>query len=120
MVAGYALRLRLDATFMGPCVRCLGEAKIVLSLDVREVDQAADGEDEADLDCPYLDGGILDVSAWASDAVSLAFPPQPLCEEGCGGLCPVCGERLAPGEPGHPHARPKDSRMSALDGIEFE
>ena len=119
-VAGYALRLRTRAAFTGPCVRCLGEARIELEIDSREVDQAADAEEEVDLDCPYLDSGILDVSRWASDAIALAFPTQPLCEEGCGGLCPACGERLAPGEPAHAHARAKDPRLSALDDIEFD
>lgn len=119
-VSGYALRLRLSASYSGPCVRCLAESRIELEIDAREVDQAADAESEVDLDCPYLDGDLLDVSRWASDSVALAFPAQPLCEDGCGGLCPTCGERVAPDEEPHSHVSGGDPRMSALGEIEFE
>ncbi len=119
-VAGYALRLRFQTSFIGPCVRCLGDARIGLTLDVREVDQGADADSDVDLDCPYLSGDLLDVSRWAGDSVALAFPAQPLCEEGCGGICPTCGERIAAGEEPHAHASQGDPRMSALGEIEFE
>lgn len=119
-VNGYALRLRFQASYEGPCVRCLGSAQTDLDLDVREVDQEAGADSEVDLDCPYLDSDLLDVGRWASDSAALAFPAQPLCEEGCGGICPACGERVAPGEEPHRHSIQGDPRMSALGDIEFE
>lgn len=119
-VGGYALRLRFETSFVGPCVRCLGEARMNLTLDVREVDQLADADSDVDLDCPYLSSDLLDVSKWAGDSVALAFPAQPLCEEGCGGICPTCGERIAAGDESHSHAPEGDPRMSALGEIEFE
>lgn len=117
---GWALRLRYEVCFRGPCVRCLGEARVDLAIDSREVDQRSDTDDDSDLECPYLDRGVLDVSHWATDAVALDFPTQPLCSMDCGGICPVCGERLFEGEETHPHARVRDPRMADLDQIEFD
>ena len=43
------------------------------------------------------------------EAISLQEPIAPLCEPGCPGLCPECGERL---EPGHGHGDgPIDPRL---------
>ena len=114
------MRLRFQTNLEGPCARCLTEAEVPLEIDVREVDQQSDDDAGSDLESPYLDQGMLDTSHWATDAVALCFPPTPLCDRDCAGICPACGERLAPGEEPHPHARAKDPRMSALDDLEFD
>lgn len=119
-VNGWAMRLRFRADLTGPCIRCLADAEVVLDLDLREVDQLSDQAAGSDLECPYLEKGLLDVSHWATDAVTLAFPPQPLCDPDCAGICPACGERLEPGQEPHPHSRSKDPRMSALDDLRFD
>jgi uncharacterized protein len=40
---GYALRLRLQATLHGPCMRCLQDAQPSVSVDAREVDRPEAG-----------------------------------------------------------------------------
>jgi uncharacterized protein len=95
-VSGYALRLRFAASVTGACMRCVEAATPVISVDAREVDQPGDAEE---LHSPYVDGGLLDLAAWARDALVLAMPAQILCREDCEGLCAVCGERLEGADP---------------------
>src|SRR5207248_8506543 len=64
--SGYALRLRFEATLTGPCMRCLQAAAPTFAVDAREVSQP-NGEGE-ELTSPYVDGGVLDLRAWARDA----------------------------------------------------
>src|SRR5271170_7723470 len=97
---GYSLRLRLTAALSGPCMRCLGQAEPVFSVDAREVDQPGGGEE---LSSPYLQGEVLDLAAWARDAFALALPATVLCRPDCAGLCPVCAIDLNEAGPDHHH-----------------
>jgi uncharacterized protein len=99
---GYALRLRFEATLSGPCMRCLEPAAPSFVVDVREVSQPPDprapraaaggrgrgrpsGEDD-ELSSPYVEHGVLDLRAWARDALALSVPSSLLCREDCAGL----------------------------------
>jgi uncharacterized protein len=114
---GYSLRLRFEAALTGPCMRCLDPAAPVLEVDAREVDLPGGGEE---LDSPYVVDEVLDVSAWARDALALALGgEQVLCRENCGGLCPECGEKLAPGEE-HEHERAPDPRWAKLRELKLD
>jgi uncharacterized protein len=115
---GYALRLRFDARLEGPCMRCLEPADQTFSADAREVSQP-DGEDE-ELTSPYVVGQVLDLQAWARDALALALPQQLLCREDCAGLCPVCGIDLNTAGPGHAHEREPDPRWAKLSELRFD
>jgi uncharacterized protein len=77
----------IRAPWSGPCRRCLGEASGEVTARVREVyEPSSDGEETYP-----LDGSQVDLAPLVRDAVLLGLPPAPLCEEGCLGLCPVCG-----------------------------
>ena len=89
--SGYALRLRFEATLSGPCMRCLEAASPVFEVDAREVSQPGEGEE---LESPYVHAGILDLRAWARDALALALPATLLCRPECAGLCAICGADL--------------------------
>ncbi len=115
--AGYSLRLRFTATVSGPCMRCLGPAAPSFDIDAREVSQPGDGDD---LTSPYLDRGVLDLRAWARDALALALPGALVCREDCPGLCQVCGVRLEEAGPDHAHERPMDSRWAKLSELRFD
>ncbi len=115
---GFALRLRFEATLEGPCVRCLEPAAPTFEVDAREVSQP-DGEG-GELTTPYVVGAILDLRAWARDALALSLPQQLICREGCAGLCPVCGVDLNTAEPGHAHEREPDPRWAKLSELRFE
>ncbi len=115
--SGYALRLRFAASLAGPCMRCLEPARPQVAVDAREVDQPGDVEE---LRSPYLEDDVLDMHAWARDALALALPAQLLCRADCAGLCPVCGADLNAAGPGHAHEREPDPRWAKLGEIRFE
>ncbi|HTX31615.1 MAG TPA: DUF177 domain-containing protein [Solirubrobacteraceae bacterium] len=115
--AGYALRLRFEARLTGPCMRCLEAAEPTFVIDAREVWQPGGGEE---LSSPYVEHEVLDVHAWARDALALALPATLLCREDCAGLCGVCGENLNRAEPGHHHDVGPDPRWAKLSEIHFE
>lgn len=116
---GFALRLRLHPELRGPCVRCLGEARLELEIDAWEIEHAGANDDE--LRSPYVDEAMLDVDRWANDAIALAVPSQPLCRADCAGLCPVCGESLKDAAPDeHRHEGGGDPRMAKLRELRLE
>jgi uncharacterized protein len=114
---GFALRLRFEATVNGPCMRCLEPAEPTFSVDAREVSQPGGGEELAS---PYLDDQVLDLHAWARDALALTLPATLLCRPECAGLCAVCGENLNTASPDHAHATGPDPRWAKLSEIRFE
>ena len=114
---GYALRLRFRATVTGPCMRCLADAQPSFDVDAREVSQPGRGEE---LSSPYLERDVLDLAAWARDALALAMPPALLCREDCAGLCPVCGVNLDEAGPDHQHERGADPRWAKLSELRFD
>jgi uncharacterized metal-binding protein YceD (DUF177 family) len=114
---GYHVTIEFICRLEGACWRCLEPAD--LDLDVRTddyfelelppLDQLGE-EDEPSM--WYTDDGILDLSAWAHDAVAGMLPPKILCYEKCRGLCPQCGINLNEAECGC--QPPVDSRWEAL------
>jgi uncharacterized protein len=115
---GYALLLRFEASLAGPCMRCLEDAEPVLNVESREVSQPGAGPE---LRSPYLDDEVLDLRAWARDALALAIPAQVLCKPDCAGLCAECGANLNEVGAGHRHERAEpDQRWAKLSELRFE
>ena len=114
---GYALRLRFDASLRGPCMRCLEPAEPAIAVDAREVDQPGGGDE---LSSPYVKDDVLDMHAWARDALVLALPAQLLCKEECLGLCAVCGTDLNTAGPDHAHEREPDARWAKLSELKLD
>jgi uncharacterized protein len=116
-LAGYALRLRFDAPIQGACMRCMGDAAPSIAVDAREVDQPGEGEE---LHSPYVDADVLDIRAWARDALALALPAQIVCSDECRGLCPECGANLNEVDPEqHRHEAPGDPRWAKLRDLKL-
>jgi uncharacterized protein len=116
--SGTVLELAFGVALRGPCMRCLGEAELPLSLRVREYQATSPGEDD-ELRSDYVENDVLDLSAWARDAVALSLPDKILCRPECAGLCAVCGRDLND-EP-HEHAEEQiDPRWAALQGLRDE
>jgi uncharacterized protein len=114
---GYALRLRFHAALQGSCMRCLEPADASFDIDAREISQPGAGEE---LDSPYVAAGVLDVAAWARDALALILPRAILCRADCAGLCPICGVDLNNAGPEHQHESEPDPRWAKLSEIEFD
>jgi uncharacterized protein len=108
------------ASLEGECARCL--EPIVDEIDVRfqelfvYEDHATPDEDD---EVSSLQDDLVDLEPLLRDAVVLALPFQPLCEDDCPGLCPDCGARLAD-DPDHAHEAPIDPRWAALTQIDTQ
>jgi uncharacterized protein len=98
-------------------MRCLAPAVPVFEVDAREVSLPGEGDE---LESPYVENGLLDLHAWARDALALAVPTQLLCRADCAGLCPVCGLDLHLAGPEHAHEREPDSRWAKLAELRFD
>jgi uncharacterized protein len=102
-LTGLHLRLRAAAELVGPCWRCLEEARAPIEIDVSEM--AAEGRPahapfDDDLDSVYVEGDALDLAQWFRDAVAEAVPASIVCREDCAGLCPICGANRNDGDCG--------------------
>jgi uncharacterized protein len=98
VAGGYLVTVSLDARVYGPCSRCLGEAVFDLRAEQQDFAPAtSDRWEESDLS-EFIKDLVVDVGAIAREAVVLALPAQPVCEETCKGLCPLCGADLNKGD----------------------
>lgn len=113
--SGTVFELEFRLTLHGPCFRCLADAELPLSLELREY-QATDPGGDDELRTEYLEDDRLDVSAWARDAVALALPDQIVCRPDCAGLCAVCGRDLN-AEPHEHREEGTDPRWAALESL---
>ena len=108
------------AGLVGECVRCLEPLEDDLEARFQELfvydDAAHEPDDDEESDVGRLEGDLLDLEPTLRDAVVLALPFQPLCEEDCPGLCIECGARLAD-DPGHAHEAPIDPRWAGLAAL---
>ena len=112
----------------GECVRCLEPLRLDVEADFQEMFSYPDADDrgrahraepgddaEDDEDRLFLEDGLFDLEPVLRDAVVLALPMQPVCQEDCPGLCAECGVRLAD-DPDHHHDA-VDIRWAALQGL---
>jgi uncharacterized protein len=112
--SGTVLELAFDLTLAGPCFRCLADAELPLSLNLREYSAMKPGSEDERTE--YLVDDVLDLSGWAHDSVALALPDKILHDPDCAGLCPVCGKDLNV-EP-HEHVEETvDPRWAALSEL---
>jgi uncharacterized protein len=116
-MTGTLFTLAFETRLHGPCYRCLGDAVLVVPIRVTEY-QASSPDDE-ELTTPYLVDDLLEVSAWARDAVALALPDKILCRPDCAGLCAVCGKNLNDEPHIHDEQTP-DPRWAALEALRDE
>lgn len=110
-VMNLSFRVRLE----GPCFRCLADTALEVAIDAQEYQAAKPGEDE-ELLSPYVADDLLDLSAWAHDALALELPDKILHDPDCAGLCPECGKDLNI-EPHTHEAERGDSRWAALEAL---
>ncbi|MEU3515605.1 YceD family protein [Streptomyces sp. NPDC006654] len=111
----------------GECVRCLEPVEQELEADFQELFSYPDADDrgrviaepgddaEDDEGRFFIEDGLFDLEPVLRDAVVLALPMQPVCQDDCLGLCSECGARLTD-DPDHHHDA-VDIRWAALQGL---
>ncbi|MFG2884491.1 YceD family protein [Streptomyces sp. NPDC048297] len=111
----------------GECVRCLEPVELELGAEFQELFSYPDADDrgrviaepgddaEDDEDRFFIEDGLIDLEPLLRDAVVLALPMQPVCQDDCLGLCSECGARLTD-DPDHHHDA-VDIRWAALQGL---
>ena len=129
---GILISANLFATAKGECTRCLDPVEISIEKKIQElyryevkVDhggkkrnesaEAADKDLEID-DELIMDGDVMDLERPIRDAIVLALPINPLCNEMCAGLCPDCGGKWAELPDDHIHDV-IDARWAGLEGV---
>ena len=110
LVTGTAL-----AVLDGECARCLEPISDEIEARFQELFVYAEHQTPHDEDdeVSKLEDDLVDLEPLLRDAVVLALPFQPLCEDDCPGLCTECGARLAD-DPDHTHVAPIDPRWASL------
>jgi len=85
-----------------PCSRCLEPftSPVDASFDLRYQPHALNtGNDEReieedDLSTAFYENDEIDLGQLMREQFYLSVPMKPLCQDGCRGLCPVCGTNL--------------------------
>lgn len=113
VIEGVLITGTVQGAAQGSCSRCLEPFTTPLTVEVQELFQYRDtGSDDQDEELPTFDGELIDLEPTIRDAVVLALPIAPVCDEGCQGLCSECGVRMAD-NPGHHHDQ-TDPRWAVL------
>ena len=135
---GILLSADIYAIAKGECIRCLDPVEITVERKIQELYRyeptsdkggkrkkhslRTDTSDEIDLDAVdelWLDGNEMNLEIPIRDAVVLDLPVNPLCSEGCLGLCPDCGEKWEKLPEDHAH-EVIDARWAGLAGLDFK
>lgn len=112
---------RLAARGRRACRRCLADVDVSVETDLdlwyREPELVTPGEDGV----WELPAGAdeIDLTEPVREELWLSMPDWVVCEEGCEGLCPGCGVRLAEEECRCPPPAP-DPRWDALEALRPE
>jgi uncharacterized protein len=116
VVEGVLVSGTASALVSGQCARCLDPLVDSLEVELTELfaypDTATEGSTDPDEISRVLDG-LIDLEPVVRDAMLLALPQAPLCDEDCQGLCPECGVKWAELGTNHRHET-IDGRRAAL------
>jgi uncharacterized protein len=111
-----------SAALEGECARCLEPIEDDITIDLQELflyddsRNASEVDVDEETDVRRTEDDLIDLEPVLRDAVVLALPFQPLCQDDCPGLCVECGARLVE-DPGHHHDEPVDARWAALQDL---
>jgi uncharacterized protein len=109
------------APLAGECARCLDPLTSGIEVSFQELYRYLrdPGEDEDDGEERFLNGDFLDLEPAFRDAVVLALPLSPVCQDDCPGLCAECGAKLADVGQDHGHGGKVDPRWGLLAKLEI-
>ncbi|MGH3907031.1 MAG: YceD family protein [Pseudonocardiaceae bacterium] len=104
------------APVAGECARCLDPLADRLEVELTELFAYPDTATEETTDPEEVSrvvDDLVDLEPVVRDAVLLALPQAPLCQDDCPGLCPECGAKRAELDAEHRHET-MDLRWAAL------
>ncbi len=123
---GVLLSAEIYAVAHGECIRCLDPVEQVVDRKIQELyryeptndkgRKKRREEDDIDLDADdelQMEGDLMNLEIHILDAIILALPVNPLCDEECMGLCPECGEKWESLPDDHSHSA-VDARWAGL------
>jgi uncharacterized protein len=116
VVEGVLLTGTASVEAAASCSRCLDPIVEELDVELTELYAYPGSTTEATTDedeISRLVDNRIELESLVCDALVLAMPLVPLCEEDCQGLCVDCGVKWADLEPGHGHEK-IDPRWAAL------
>ena len=112
---GLLVQVKMHATILSECVRCLEDFPQPLDIDFTELYAfTPHSVTESGLILPET--GQIDLAPLVREEMLLAVPISPICRPDCKGLCPICGENLNETECHH-EDEAVDSRLSVLKSL---
>lgn len=94
---------QVSAQAYGECTRCLDPVDFEIDQmfnqlyeyeeKAERIKKNAKPDDEEDEEILFLIGDFINLETPLRDAIVLALPSNPLCDEECAGLCSGCGEK---------------------------
>lgn len=129
---GVLVTADIYAVAFGECIRCLDQVELHVDRKIQELyryeatddrgKKVRQGDNEADdLDedeVLYVVGEQINLEIPVLDAIILALPNNPLCDEECLGLCPECGGKWEELPEDHAHEA-VDIRWAGLSGLDL-
>lgn len=99
------LTSQATATLATACDRCLGEARLAISVPINIyyqtnfADPDYEGDDEGvEVRSLHPDEDVIILDDEVRQSILIGVPLKVLCSEDCRGLCPTCGADLNKGE----------------------
>ena len=123
VVDGILVRGSIGFAIVIPCARCLEVQHVRRDVDVAELfvdPRKREDDDEDDPGYELIDDRTaIDLSTMVRDTLLVDLPLQFLCDEGCLGLCVVCGADLNQGDCGHRPGSAPDPRWARLADLDL-
>lgn len=125
---GVLLSAEIYAVAHGECIRCLDPVEQIIDKKIQELyryeptndkGRKKRREEDIDLDAEdelQMEGDLMNLEIPIIDAIILALPVNPLCDEECMGLCPDCGEKWESLPEDHSHGV-VDARWAGLASL---
>ena len=113
----------------GECTRCLDPVHFEIDQmfnqlyeyeeKAERIKKNAKPDDEEDEEILFLVGDFINLEIPLRDAIVLALPSNPLCNEECAGLCAGCGGKWAtlPADHSHHSTDPRWSSLANWPGL---
>lgn len=123
---------QVSARAHGECTRCLDPVEFEIDQmfnqlyeyeeKAERIKKNAKPDDEEDEEILFLTGDFINLEIPLRDAIVLALPSNPLCDEECAGLCSGCGEKWAilPADHSHQGTDPRWSGLANWPGLSRE